>query len=231
MTLADQHRQPHETNKATAGSTTTSDKEKKDTTSVDIQNSTYKMLAAKAEERNLSTRKFINDLLYNLVKKADFIRKYCPDIYLDTVGNNSLYLKDYRPVLDDSSIGLPKTAEILIKDGRIFCSLDGSNDCVHIHFAYCLPEIAVLLKEHEQQRTIIIDEQQQQEEQQREEQKESSELVNNKKKSVMPHIAPSSLISVALGGAAVTSMMYLATIAASTNLIHHVSVIITHLAS
>jgi len=177
---------------------------------IDVKHSTYKKLGYKAKERGLSLRQYVNDLLYLLVKKGDFIKKYCPGIYLDTTGSNSLYLKDYRQADGTKS----KTAEISIRDNKVHCSLDESNDCIHIHFAYCLPEISVLLREHEQQQEI------------EEQEEENEEEYNRTKKTI--RIAASSFISVALGGVAVSSMMHLSTIS-TTNLMHHAFGLLTHL--
>ena len=199
---------------------------------IDVKYSTYKTLSYRAKEKGLSIRQYVNDLLYLVTKKQDFIKRYCPDIYLDVVGKNSLYLKDYRPVLDDTSIGSPQTAEISIVDNRVYCSLDKCNDCVHIHFAYCLPEIAVLLRERDDNEH----EEEQQQEEEREQidqeiEEEEEEADNKSKKKVMPHIARSSLVSIALGAAALNSMMYLTASMASTSIIHHASHILTHLVS
>jgi len=206
MNIANQH-QPE--SKAPAGSAP-----EKNTTSVDIQNTTYRMLANKAEDRGLSTRKYINDLLYLLVKKGDFIRKYVPDIYLDTTGANSIYLKDHRNKEET------KTAEISIKDNKIYCSLDEAFDCVHIHFAYCLPEISILLRDEEQLKGI--------EEIDKEEKEEDNNNNHNKLSSRDSKIKQGVIATIPCS---ILSLTFLITLTAVSILSHHSHHILTHLVS
>lgn len=109
---------------------------------VDIVPETYEMLKEKAGDNETSIRQYTNDLLFMIMRKMEFIKKYVPDLKLDGIGHESIYIKDYRHDKDN-----PCTAELRLKDNQVFCVFDNSHDCIHIHFGLCLPEISVLMPE------------------------------------------------------------------------------------
>ena len=42
---------------------------------VDIERELHSILSKKAETKNISLRKFVNDLLYNEIEKSNFLKK------------------------------------------------------------------------------------------------------------------------------------------------------------
>jgi hypothetical protein len=48
-----------------------------------------------------------------------------------------LYIKDHKK---------NQIAEITLKNNQLYCSLDEKTDCVHVHYALALPELARLGK-------------------------------------------------------------------------------------
>src|SRR5262245_58803648 len=109
---------------------------KKREPTVAIREDVHRMAKAKATAKGVSIVDFVNDLIQMNIEKDDFLRLYYGE-YLSMVGyhQSSLFIKDTKR---------GRTAEIFIKDNRLFCTLDENDDCVHIHFALAQPEIAKL---------------------------------------------------------------------------------------
>lgn len=78
---------------------------------------------------------YVNDLLELYLDKEEFLAKIAPHLDYKGKGEDVLYIKDHRK---------GKTAEIYIKDMELWCDLDRSHDCDHIHFAFAIPEVARL---------------------------------------------------------------------------------------
>ncbi len=78
---------------------------------------------------------FVNELLLMNVEKDAFLRKYAPKLAKVAYEDNILFIKDFE---------LDRTVEIYLRDHHLYCNLDNSKDCVHIHYALALPEVGRL---------------------------------------------------------------------------------------
>lgn len=99
---------------------------------VAISEPVYSKAKAKAEARGMTLIDYVNEILLLNVEKDDFLKRYAPYIEAITVGN-TIVLRDHK---------INKVAEIYMKNGMLYCSHDESNDCMHIHFALALPDVA-----------------------------------------------------------------------------------------
>jgi len=78
---------------------------------------------------------FVNDLLIEVLEKDEFLSIMMPYYSLIGIQDNILFIKDEKS---------KKIAEVYLKDLTLYCELDESQDCEHIHFAYAIPEVAKL---------------------------------------------------------------------------------------
>lgn len=88
-----------------------------------------------ALDENKKIGSFVNDLLVDVLEKDEFLSIMMP--YYSPIGihDNILFIRDERN---------KKVAEIYLKDHLLYCDLDKTQDCEHIHFAYAIPEVAKL---------------------------------------------------------------------------------------
>lgn len=101
---------------------------------VAIEDAIYSRAKARAEARGMTLQDYVNETLLFNIEKDDFLRKYAP--YIETVAvAGTIVLRDHK---------IGKVAEIYLKNGTLYCSHDESNDCMHIHFALAMPEVAKL---------------------------------------------------------------------------------------
>jgi hypothetical protein len=102
---------------------------------VEIFKETYDLMKSVAEKKRWNTKEYINAVLRDAIEREKFLRVYAP--YLLRIGQeqNTLFIKDSR---------MRRTAEIHLRDRRLFCSVCHSRDCTHIHYALAVPEIAKL---------------------------------------------------------------------------------------
>jgi len=82
--------------------------------------------------------KFVNDLLTDVIDKDELLKKIAPTLSIIGYDNDVLYLKDAK-----ANNG--RFAEIRLKNGKLYCNLDGTDDyCIHIRYAFAIPEVAKL---------------------------------------------------------------------------------------
>jgi hypothetical protein len=88
-----------------------------------------------ALDENKKIGSFVNDLLVDVLEKDEFLSVMMP--YYSPIGihDNVLFIRDEKN---------KKVAEIYLKDHMLYCDLDQTQDCEHIHFAYAIPEVAKL---------------------------------------------------------------------------------------
>jgi hypothetical protein len=84
---------------------------------------------------------FVNNLLFDIIRREEFLAKYKPFSHLSHTGSHtgSLFIRDtQRNVI----------AEIIFKDQLLYCnSPDSSSDCEHTRFATSLIDVAKYLQE------------------------------------------------------------------------------------
>jgi len=78
---------------------------------------------------------YVNDLLTEVLDKDDMIRRMAPHLSLSAVSPSVLFIKDQRG---------GKTAEVYLHDQQLYCEVDKSKTCEHVHFAFAIPEVAKL---------------------------------------------------------------------------------------
>jgi hypothetical protein len=107
----------------------------KEVVTVEIFRETYEVMKSSAEKKRWNTKNYINVVLKDSIAREKFLQAYAP--YLSKIGyeGNVLFIKDSRA---------GKTAEIFLREKVLYCSVCSSNDCLHIHYALALPEIANL---------------------------------------------------------------------------------------
>jgi hypothetical protein len=107
----------------------------KDVITVEIFKETYDSMKAIATKKRWSTKDYINTVLLEAIERDKFLHLYAP--LLSKVGyeDNILFIRDAK---------LGKTTEISLRDRSLYCNVCDSKDCVHIHYAFALPEMAKL---------------------------------------------------------------------------------------
>ncbi len=105
----------------------------KEVVTVEIFKDTYDTMKSTAEKMRWNTKEYINSVLAEALERDKFLQTYAP--YLSRVGyqENILFIRDAKK---------NKTAEVFLKDRALYCGLCESKDCVHIHYAFVLPEVA-----------------------------------------------------------------------------------------
>lgn len=108
---------------------------KKRLPSVAINNVLYKKLKEKASEKGVDLQKYVNDSLELAVAKDDFLKMYAPHLSKRDIIDNCLI------IWDDMR---RKTAEVWLREQNLFCEQCQQDDCIHVHFALAIPEVAKL---------------------------------------------------------------------------------------
>ncbi len=100
---------------------------------VDIKKEKYLKLLEKSDRKNISIRKFIDDMVTRDIENSEFLLRTAPALSLLTITEESVMMLD-------KSNKTKRIAEISIRNGRYVCELDNSYDCKHIRFMLVLPE-------------------------------------------------------------------------------------------
>ena len=107
----------------------------KEVVTVEIFKETYDVMKAMAAKRHWNTKDYINTILMEIIDRDKFLQRYAPFLVKVGFEDNILFVKDSK---------IDKTAEIYLRDHMLYCSICESKDCIHIHYALALPEIAKL---------------------------------------------------------------------------------------
>ena len=102
---------------------------------VEIFKETYNIMKTMATKKRWNTKDFINTVLAEAIERDKFLHAYAPFLSKIAFENDILFVRDAR---------LNKTAEIHRRDRTLYCNVCESKDCIHIHYALALPEIAKL---------------------------------------------------------------------------------------
>lgn len=89
--------------------------------------------------RKIPLGTMVEDLLLPELERNEALRHYAP--FLEQVGieDNVIFLKDNR---------LLKIVELRVRDGDLYCDHDRSKSCVHVGFAWSIPRVYRVMKEH-----------------------------------------------------------------------------------
>ncbi|HKH85476.1 MAG TPA: hypothetical protein VKA40_02915 [Nitrososphaera sp.] len=107
----------------------------KEIITVEIFKETYDTMKANATKKHWSTKDYINNVLLEAIERDKFLYSYAPSLSKVGYEGNILFIRDAK---------LGKTAEISLRDRSLYCNVCNSKDCVHIHYAFALPEMAKL---------------------------------------------------------------------------------------
>ena len=75
---------------------------------------------------------YVENILYDVIEGDEALRRYGPLLEEFGVEDNRILIKDNRT----SDI-----AELTFRDKVLFCSVDRSDNCVHIGFAWAIPKV------------------------------------------------------------------------------------------
>ena len=89
----------------------------------------------KSGKTELSFIKWLSEYLLMSFERDDFLRTYAP--FLEKIG-----VVENRIIIRDNKTN--KLTEVFLQDKKLYCSLDETCDCIHIHFALALPELSRL---------------------------------------------------------------------------------------
>jgi hypothetical protein len=105
----------------------------KEVVTVEIFKDTYDTMKSTAEKMRWNTKEYINSVLSEALERDKFLQTYAPYLSKVAFQENILFIRDAKK---------NKTAEVFLKDRALYCGLCESKDCVHIHYAFVLPEVA-----------------------------------------------------------------------------------------
>lgn len=90
---------------------------------------------SKARKPQLST--YVQDILWQIIEEDEILRQCGPFLEKMTVESDRIFIKDNR---------MDEIAELRLKDGRLHCGRDNSFECVHVGFAWAIPEVYRTMK-------------------------------------------------------------------------------------
>jgi hypothetical protein len=107
----------------------------KEVITVEIFKETYDTMKLIAIRRRWSAKDYINSVLMEAIERDKFLQSYAPSLSKVGYEDDILFIRDAK---------LGKTAEIYLRDRSLYCNVCETKDCVHIHYALALPEVAKL---------------------------------------------------------------------------------------
>lgn len=82
---------------------------------------------------------FVNSLMWHAVEADKNLMTYSP--YLSVIdyndSGNGVYIYDYK---------MDRVCEVTLHNNELYCDVDDSTRCVHVGFAYALPEVYSIMK-------------------------------------------------------------------------------------
>jgi len=104
----------------------------KDVITVEIFKQTYDVMKSNAEKLKWNTKEYINSVLTEAIERDRFLQTYAPNLSKVGYQDDILFIRDAKA---------GKTAEVYLKDRALYCGLCRSKDCIHVHYAFALPEV------------------------------------------------------------------------------------------
>lgn len=92
----------------------------------------------KSEKITKSFSKYVNDLIIETVEADESLSLSAP--FMQKIG-----LQDNSIMIKDNKIG--RIAEVQVHGKDLICMLDERKDCVHVGYAYAIPEVYRLMSE------------------------------------------------------------------------------------
>ena len=107
----------------------------KEVITVEIFKETYDAMKVIATRKRWSAKDYINTVLVEAIERDKFLQSYAPSLSKVGYEDDILFIRDIK---------LGKTAEIYLRDRSLYCNVCECKDCIHIHYALALPEVAKL---------------------------------------------------------------------------------------
>jgi hypothetical protein len=79
---------------------------------------------------------FVNDLIWHVIEADRVLSSRAPFLSEVSMTEDGITIRDAR---------LDRIVEVKIRKGELVCDLDNSNNCIHIGFAYAIPEVYKVL--------------------------------------------------------------------------------------
>ena len=105
----------------------------------DKARSMYQQMVRAGKIRNKSFSKYVNDLIIETIEADEALSLAAPHLEKSALVGNSVLLKDNK-------LGRMIEVQILAKEKDLFCTYDKRSDCVHVGFAYAIPQVYAVMK-------------------------------------------------------------------------------------
>jgi hypothetical protein len=89
-------------------------------------------------EANKSFSRYVNDLIVEKVEEDENLARQAP--FMQKIG-----LQDNSIMIKDNKIG--RIVEVQVRGKDLICMLDDRKDCVHVGFAYAIPDVYRVISE------------------------------------------------------------------------------------
>jgi hypothetical protein len=93
----------------------------------------------KNEREKISFAKWTRALLWDQIERKEELRKYGPFLEKGEIYDRTISIRDNKR---------KRMVELVVKEGDLHCMEDNTTDCVHIGFAWSIPAVYRVLKEH-----------------------------------------------------------------------------------
>ncbi len=75
---------------------------------------------------------FVNDLIWHVIEADELLSQKAPFLSEMGMTEDGVTIRDAK---------LDRIVEVKVRNGELVCNLDNSNDCIHVGFAYAIPEV------------------------------------------------------------------------------------------
>lgn len=106
-------------------------------TQVILKNELAEKLKQKSP-KNIQLSTYVQSILQDMIETEQAIRDFAPLQFVNAM-DSSVFLKDRVK---------GRVIELIVKDSKLFCQLDESDDCIHVGFAWAIPAIYKVMKDH-----------------------------------------------------------------------------------
>ena len=87
------------------------------------------------EERKLpQLSTYVQKLLWDIIESNEILKNYGPYLEKVAIHEDTILIRDNRRKVD-------RIVEVKLRDNELFCTYDEGFECVHIGFAWALPEV------------------------------------------------------------------------------------------
>jgi hypothetical protein len=112
---------------------------------ITVKDELYKKLNEKIEAEyndkkvRPSLASYVSDILWYVIESDEILRRNGPFLGKLAVEPDRVFIKDNKR---------NEIAELVLKDGELYCNLDEGFNCVHIGFAWAIPEVYKVMGLH-----------------------------------------------------------------------------------